>query len=139
MVCALSLYHAKIKSKNSFYGQSKKRDRIKIATTTSFCKTARRARARRAKLIPLPKRNGRPFRPPANSSGKKKKVLSWSIFTTTLELILSKIAEKNNRPPRRSAGRAGTQTRRLGRKKFFWDVGQKEIFCALAENLGKSS
>ena len=35
---------------------------------------------------------------------------SWSIFTTTLELILSKIREKNNRPPRRMAGRAGTNS-----------------------------
>ena len=54
-----------------------------------------------------------------------------SIFTTTLELTLSKIREKNNRPAPLWRGGAETQIRRLGRKKFFWGVGQKEIFCAL--------
>ena len=88
------------KAKILFVGQSKKRDRIKIATTTSFCKTASPALAGRAELIFLSKRNGRRFAPPANSSGKKKKVLFWSIFTTTLELILSKIPEQR-KPPRR--------------------------------------
>ena len=36
--------------------------------------------------------------------------------------------------PRRPEGRRGgaeNQIRRLGRKKFLWSVGQKEIFCAL--------
>jgi len=54
-----------------------------------------------------------------------------SIYTILLELILSKIPEKNNCPAPQKRGGAGTQTR-LGRKKFFWGVGQKEIFCALA-------
>jgi len=94
-----------------FIWQSKK---LKSQTTTSFCKTARRAKARRAKLIPLSKRNGRRFAPPANSSGKKKKVLLWSIFTTTLELILSKIRDKNNRPPR-LAGRGRNETKKSAR------------------------
>jgi len=45
-----------------------------------------------------------------------------------------KFIGKTIAPPRQLAGRGGaeTQTRRLGRKKFFWGVGQKEIFCALA-------
>jgi len=72
------LYHIKTKSKNSFCRAKQKRDRIKIATTISFYKTASPALAGRAELILLSKRNGRRFAPPAISSGKKKKVLSWS-------------------------------------------------------------
>ena len=72
------------KAKILFVGQSKKRDRIKIATKNLILQNRE---ARRAKLIPLSKRNGRPFRPPANSSGKKKKVL-----------LRSGIPESNRRP-----------------------------------------
>ena len=52
-------------------------------------------------------------------SPRRRLFFSMSIFTTTLELTLSKIREKNNCPPRRSAGRAGTkQKNRLAGKKF---------------------
>jgi hypothetical protein len=127
----IPLYHVRKKSKNSFYlAKQKNETELKSQTTTSFYKIARRATARRAKLIPPSKRNGRRFAPPANSSVKKKKVLSWSIFTTTLELTLSKIREKNNCPAPLLRGGAETQTRRLGRKKNSFGVWGKRKFFA---------
>jgi hypothetical protein len=53
----------------------------------------------------------------------------WSIFTTTLELILSKIREKNNAPPRKSG--AGQKTQKsLGLKKIYFGVWGKRKFFA---------
>ena len=97
-------------------GKAKKRDRIKNGRRTSFCKTARRARARRAERKSRSKITGRHFVSPAKWLPKSQKVLSWSIFTTTLELILSKIPNKNQCPPPK--GRRAGKTRRLAGKKF---------------------
>ena len=112
-MCNYIIPHPTQKQKFFLSGKAKNETELKSQRRTSFCKTARRATARRAKLIPLSKRNGRPFRPPANSSGKKKKVLLRSIFTTTLELTLSKIREKNNCPPRKS-GAGQKRNKKIG-------------------------
>jgi len=83
-------------SKNSFGKANTKNEKeLKShGSRTSFWPTARRASARRAALILRLKFNGRPFRPPTKWRSKNQIVLSWSIFTTKLELILPKIAEK---------------------------------------------
>ena len=77
-------------SKNSFCLAKQIRDRIEIAQErTSFWPTARRACARRAARIHQGKINGRHFVPPTIWLSKSRKVLSWCIYTTTLEPILS--------------------------------------------------
>ncbi len=107
-------------SKNSFYWASQIRDRIKIAQErTSFWPTARRACARRAARIHQDKINGRHCVPPTIWLSKSRKVLSWCIYTTTLEPILSKILEKRKIAARFARGiptpaarpaRGGTQS-----------------------------
>ena len=73
---------------------------------TSFCLTARRDSPRRAALIPRHKINGRLCEPPIKWLQKNRKVWFWCLYTTLLELTLSKISEKSNRsapPPCRQA------------------------------------
>ena len=60
---------------------------------------------------------GRRCAPPTKWLVKNLKVKLWSIFMTSLELILSKISKKNNCPPP-PAGGTGRKTRRLAGKKW---------------------
>src|SRR3990167_9756629 len=92
----------------------------KCSARTSSWPTARRACARRAALISPHKTNGRHCVPPTDSSVKKKKEQSWSIFTTSLEPTLSKIPEQRKPPRRRSLTLAPPQ------KSFVCDF----VFCA---------
>ncbi len=78
---------------------------------------------------------------PTPLTRSKKKVLSWSIFTTTLELTLSKIREKNNCPAP-PAGGAGQEHKLVssgaknsfgvwGKRKFFAPSSSQKIFAVL--------
>ena len=74
---------------------------------TSFWPTARRGSPRRAARIHRGKINGRHFVPPTNWLQKSRPVLSWCIYTTTLEPILARISEMDERsaPPPAAAKR----------------------------------
>ena len=124
---AFPLYHVKTKSKNPFYGSKQIQKIAKIRTSVwraALCAASR-------------KKNGRRRAPPTKKSEKFLKIKLWSIFMTSLELILSKMSEKIHCPPRR-AGRAGKP---LGsRAKNF--RGLKLLkplhFCPLAKRLAKN-
>ena len=104
-------------SKNSFYKQSKYKNRQGYWTSVW----------RAAPCAASHKMNGRRSAPPTKWLVKKRKVKLWSIFTTSLELILSKIPEKVHslRPAAKRRGFAGGSRAKNG------GVSGEEIFCPL--------
>ena len=106
-------------SKNSFCLAKQIRDRIKIAQErTSFWPTARRACARRAERISPHKINGRHFVPPTIWLSKSRKVLSWCIYTTTLEPILAKMSDADEHL--RAPPKAGLRLKQNFHSDFFF-------------------
>ena len=92
-----------------------------------------RGAPQRAERNEFPSENalGGALRRPRKFPRKRKKFVNGAYIQFCSHSFYQKFVEKTTPRPAKRGG-AETQTRLLGRKKFFWGVGQKEIFCALA-------